>query len=217
ALMLKVLYLQWMMGYTSRYVGVYQAVMAGSMLLASLVAGYLNDKAHPRWPVLLGLPICVYGIYLASRLTLHHDLPGILRMGVILGVGAAFIMVPLSVAVFATISHRDMGAATVLNSYLSVVSGGISLALVTALLMHRIDVNAAHLSRAVMPDNPAVTAVMRLAGADLAQPMLYEQVMRQSAMFAFNDVLYLMSFILPLLLIYLPFMKKAPTGDDNEA
>jgi len=128
-----------------------------------------------------------------------------------MGAGIAFVLMPLSMTVFAFISRKDMGAASVLNSYLSVIGGSISIFLVTNLLMQRMDVNFVYLASAINSDNPAISQVVRSNGIDVAMHATYAQVMRQSAMFAFNDVWYLMAYISILLVLYLPFMKRAGT------
>jgi len=208
-LLLKILYLQWLMGYTPGFVAYYQSVLVGVMLLFSLIAGYMTDKVHPRWSVILGLPIAFYGLLLSSRLTLHNDLHSIMQIGAILGAGAAFIFVPISVTVFATISKIKLTAASVLNSYLGVMSQGIAMALAVTLLMRRMDVNAVRLAESVQIDNPAVVQLTHKVGHDSGLAMIYENIMLQATMVSFNDVFYVLAITLFLLLLYLPFMKRA--------
>jgi len=208
ALMVKIFYLQWLMGFTPIYSGNYQAVLASAMLLFSVVAGVMSDKINPRWPVILGLPVCIYALFLASRLSLESGMESILTIGVIMGAGIAFVAVPISLTVFATISRKEMGAASVLNSYLTVIGSSVSLSLVTTLLMHRMDVISAYLAGAVALDNPAIAQAVWSTNFDIAMHAAYVQIMRQSAMFAFNDVWHLMAYILILLILYLPFMKR---------
>ena len=209
AILVKVFYLEWLMGFTPAYSANYQAILAGAMFLFSTVAGVMTDKINPRWPVIVGLPVVVYALFLSSRLSLYSGMESILTIGVIMGVGLAFLLMPISVTVFASISRKDMGEASVLNSYLSVMGSSISISLVTNLLMHRIDVNAFYLASAMNLDNPAITQAVQSTNIDVAMQAAYVQMTRQSAMFAFNDVWYLMAYILILMMLYLPFMKRA--------
>jgi DHA2 family multidrug resistance protein len=213
ALMVKIFYLQWLMGFTPAYSGHYQAVLAGTMLLFSAIAGVMADKINPRWPVIMGLPVCVCALFLASRLTLDSDMEIILWIGAIMGAGLAFVAVPISVTVFATISRKDMGAASVLNSYLAVIGGSVSLALATILLMNRMDVNTFYLAGSITTDNPAIMQASMATSADIAVQTAYSEILMQGAMFAFNDVWYMFAFLLILMLLYLPFMKRA--GKEN--
>lgn len=206
-LMGKILYLQMLMGFTAVHSGNYQAVLAGTMLVFSVIAGILTDKISPRWPVIIGLPVCVYALFLASRLSLTSDMASIVTIGAIMGAGIGFVVVPLTTTVFVSINQKDMGAASVLNSYLTVISSSISMALIASLLMHRMDVNFHYLAGAVTLGNPALTHAICSTSLDVALPAAYEQIVRQATMFAFNDVWYLMAFVLILLVIYLPFMK----------
>lgn len=211
ALMLKVLYLQWLMGYTARQVGSYQAVLAGSMLLSGLLAGAITDRVHPRWPVLAGWPILMYGLWLASRLTLFAGGETIWRVGVMVGAGVGLVAVPLSVTVFATIPHHRLGAATVVNSYLSAMGGGIALAAAAALFMHRLDVSLVHLGAAARLGQPAYRRYL-MPGA-FSLEALYQRVLAEAAVVAFNEVMYAAALLLCLLVVYLPFIKKAtPSG-----
>jgi len=209
ALMVKIFYLQWLMGFTPAYSGHYQAILAGTMLFFSAIAGVMTDKIHPRWPVVLGLPICVYALLLSTRLTLESDMETILWIGAIMGAGLAFVAVPISVTVFATISRKDMRTASVLNSYLSVIGGSISLSLATILLMHRIEVNTFYLASAITQYNPAIIQASLATNADIAMQAAYGRILMQGAMFAFNDVWLFFAIVLVLLVLYLPFMRRA--------
>jgi DHA2 family multidrug resistance protein len=207
----KVIYLQMLMGFGSREVGIYQATVAGSMLLSSVLVGVLTDRVHPRWPLLMGVPICAYGMYLASRLTLQANMAAILEPAVIIGLGLSFLAVPVSVCLFATIKPGDMANASVLNSYFSVISGSASLALVTSLLMHRIDVNSIRLAETIRYGNPAVQHILHAVEGGLAYPLIFGQMLRQAAMFSFNDVLYVLALAILFLALYVPFARRAAT------
>jgi hypothetical protein len=123
---------------------------------------------------------------MASRLSLASDMESILTVGVIMGAGLAFVSVPISVTVFASVSRKDMGAASVLNSYLSVISVSVSLAIIMTLLMHRMDVNSLYLAGAITSGNPALKQAVYAASSDIALSATYGQMMRQAAMFSFN-------------------------------
>jgi len=208
ALMIKIFYLQWLMGFSVVQSGFYQATLAGSMLLFSIVAGILTDKINPRWPVVVGLPVCVYGLFLAMGLGLYSDMNSIMNIGILMGAGIAFVATPISVTVFSSIKRENMAAATVINSYLFVISGSISLALVTIFLMHRIDVNTLYLSGVVSSGNPAITGALH-AHTATALPVALGHIMRQGAMFAFTDIWYLLAFVMISIVLYVPFMKRA--------
>ncbi|HSV77310.1 MAG TPA: DHA2 family efflux MFS transporter permease subunit [Bacteroidales bacterium] len=207
-LMIKVFYLQWILGFTVLQSGIYQAVLAGSMLIFSIIAGILTDKINPRWLVIAGLPVTVYSLSLATGLGLYSDMNSIMFVGIVLGAGLALVSTPISITVFSTVKSKDMAAATVMNSYLFVVSAGVSLALVTIFLMHRIDVNTINLSGAVTVCNPAIANAM-VINPTTGLAAAYTEITRQGAMFGFIDVWYLMAFILILILLYLPYMKRA--------
>jgi len=214
ALVVKMIYLQWLMGYTPVLSGIYYAVVAGAMFFCSVLAGVLTDKIHPRWPVVFGLPMCIYSLHLASRLTLYSDLRGILIAGVVMGAGIAFVMVPVSVTVFASIQQKDMAAASVLNSYLSVISGAVSISLVMVLLMRRIEIQTASLGVVLRHGNPVVETAAFYLGEETLLVTLQLMLSRQAAMFSFNDVLYFLTFLPLVILLYLPFMKKAQQEDE---
>lgn len=179
------------------------------MLLSSVAVGVLTDRVHPRWPVLVGVPLCAYGMHLASRLTLQADMSAILEPAAIIGLGLSFLAVPVSVCLFATIKPEQMANASVLNSYLSVISGSASLAIVTSLLMHRIEVNSIRLAEAVRHGNPAVQHILHAMEPGLAYPVIYGQMLRQAAMFSFNDVLYALTLVVLSLALYVPFARRA--------
>lgn len=209
AMIMKILYLQWLMNYTSGMVGIYQALLVGVMMLFSVFAGILTDKVHPKWSVIIGLPITFYALLLSSRLTLQNDMNSILIVGAFLATGVAFIMIPISVTIFSTVKKTLIKEATVVNSYFSVISMSISMALLTTFLMHRMDVNAINLMNIVDVGNLRVRETIAGLGHELGLVAIYEEMMMQSAMFSFNDVFLLLAALLVVFLLYLPFIKRA--------
>ena len=211
-MLLKIFYLQWLMGFTVVQSGIYQATLAGSMLVFSIFAGILTDKINPRWLVVAGLAVCLAALAMTTSLSLYSTMRDILIVGIVLGAGLAILATPITVTVFASIGKADMDAASVINSYLFVISSGICLALVTIFLMHRIDVNKINLQSAITECNPAIVNAM-VANPASALTEAYMHVTRQGTMFAFHDVWYVIALILLLVLLYIPFMKKAKEED----
>lgn len=208
ALVTKVFYLQWIMGFTVLQSGLYQALLAGAMFASSVIAGVLTDKINPRWLVIVGLPIAAYALLLSTGLGLTSAMNDIMTIGAVLGTGLAFIVTPVSVTVFSSIRDEDMAGATVMNSYLSVVGGSVSLALLTILLVHRMDANTMNLFSAIAPCNPAIVRALSIQ-PEAALAAAYKQVARQGAMFGFVDTWHFMAFAMVSMLLYVPFMERA--------
>lgn len=180
-----------------------------AMLVSSLISGYISDKVNLRWPFFAGIPLSFFGLYLSSLMTLDTDIVHIIKSGMMVGFGVGFIIVPISISVFSTVKAKDMANASILNSYLSVLSGGVSMAIAVAVLMSRVDVNTAYFTGAIRHDNPVLGDATSYLGAETALPLIFAQVQRQAVMLSFNDVLCLMSIFTLTLLLYLPFMKRA--------
>ncbi len=116
----------------------YSALAAGSallpitliMLALSARAAALSQRIGPRWPMTVGPVIIAVGLALLSRLRPGDDyLSGVLPGVVVVGLGLALTVPPLTAAVMGSVEERHMGAGSGVNNAVARIGTLLSVAL----------------------------------------------------------------------------------------
>jgi EmrB/QacA subfamily drug resistance transporter len=123
--------------------GGYTATQAGAALLplplliavASPAAGALSVKIGPRWPLAVGPIIVALGFLLALRIGPDTGYwLGVLPAMIVIALGLAGAVAPLTTAVLMSVDSRHTGAASGLNSAAARTGGLVATALIGAVL-----------------------------------------------------------------------------------
>jgi predicted MFS family arabinose efflux permease len=121
----------------------YTATQAGAALLplplviavASPAAGALSVKIGPRWPLVVGPVIVALGFLLALRIGPDTDYwLGVLPAMIVIALGLAGAVAPLTTAVLMSVDSHHTGAASGLNSAAARTGGLVATALIGAVL-----------------------------------------------------------------------------------
>lgn len=121
----------------------YTATQAGAALLplplviavASPAAGALSVKIGPRWPLVVGPIIVALGFLLALRIGPDTGYWwGVLPAMIVIALGLAGAVAPLTTAVLMSVDSRHTGAATGFNSAAARTGGLVATALIGAVL-----------------------------------------------------------------------------------
>jgi predicted MFS family arabinose efflux permease len=121
----------------------YTATQAGAALLplplviavASPVAGALSAKIGPRWPLVVGPVIVALGFLLALRIGPDTSYwLGVLPAMIVIALGLAGAVAPLTTAVLMSVDSHHTGAASGLNSAVARTGGLVATALIGAVL-----------------------------------------------------------------------------------
>lgn len=121
----------------------YTATQAGAALLplplviavASPAAGALSVKIGPRWPLVVGPVIVALGFLLALRIGPDTSYwLGVLPAMIVIALGLAGAVAPLTTAVLMSVDSRHTGAASGLNSAAARTGGLVATALIGAVL-----------------------------------------------------------------------------------
>jgi EmrB/QacA subfamily drug resistance transporter len=123
--------------------GGYNATQAGAALLplplvialASPAAGGLAGRIGPRWPLVIGPIIVSVGFLLALRIGSETNYwTGVLPAMVVIAVGMAGAVAPLTTAVLMSVDSRRVGAASGLNSAVARTGGLAATALIGSVM-----------------------------------------------------------------------------------
>lgn len=223
------LFLQNLLNYTALHTGVLLAPMAVSVALVSPASGFLSDRVGPRIPLLLGVLLLAFSLYLFKDLSLNSDYWFLFWPQVIRGLGLGLINAPVMSAALNAVRRDQTGAASGLLSITIQLGGAFGVALLAALLQRR---EFFHYSRYLQllndPAAPALAGVRSalegalLAGghspagaAGQAQGLLALWVQRLAGASAFADAFVLagaimMLGVIPALLIRRPASSGPP-------
>jgi EmrB/QacA subfamily drug resistance transporter len=123
--------------------GGYKATQAGAALLplpvvialASPTAGALAGKIGPRWPLVIGPLIVAAGFLLTLRIgSANSYWLGVLPAMLVIAIGMAGAVAPLTTAVLMSVDDRHVGAASGLNSAVARTGGLVATALIGSVL-----------------------------------------------------------------------------------
>jgi MFS family permease len=123
--------------------GGYKATQAGAALLplplvialASPAAGALAGKIGPRWLLVIGPLIVAAGFLLTLRIGSENSYwLGVLPAMLVIAIGMAGAVAPLTTAVLMSVDDRHVGAAAGLNSAVARTGGLVATALIGSVL-----------------------------------------------------------------------------------
>jgi EmrB/QacA subfamily drug resistance transporter len=123
-------------GYTATQAGAALLPFPLVMALASPAAGALSGKVGPRWLLVTGPIIAAAGFLLLLRIAPEKSywlsvLPGML----VIAVGMAGAVAPLTTAILTSVDNRHVGAASGINSAVARTGGLLATALIGSVIM----------------------------------------------------------------------------------
>lgn len=224
-LVLLPLYLQKLMGYTALWAGLVLGPGGlASFMVMPVVGTLMRRGAPPRIFLGTGLCICSLAIRFMSDFNLQAGFWELSWPRVLLGLGMGMFFVPLTTATFAHIPKPQMGNATGIFNLLRNLGGSFGVAFATTTLTQRAQVHQSFLVEHVTPFDPEfqarfgqITQWLRLHRPELSDPtavlaMMYQEVLRQANMLAFNDAFWVLSWVaaglVPLVLVFKALRKE---------
>jgi len=226
-LVLLPLYLQKLMGYTALWAGLVLGPGGlASFMVMPLIGTLMRKGAPPRLFLGVGLCICAVAIRLMADFNLQAGFWELSWPRVLLGLGMGMFFVPLTTATFAHIPKPQMGNATGIFNLLRNLGGSFGVAFATTTLTQRAQVHQSFLVEHVTPFDPEfqiksaqISAWLQLHRPELADAtgvlsVIYQEVLRQASMLAFNDSFWVLSWVagglVPLVLVFKALRKEKP-------
>jgi DHA2 family multidrug resistance protein len=212
--------LQTQMGYTAQWAGLVLSPGGLVTLFVMPLVGRLLGIFQPRWLVVCGFLILGVGMYRLSELSLQTGFWNFVTTWTISRAGMPLLFVPINVMAFAYVPREKTNNATGLINLTRNLGGSVGISLVTAAQSHLSQVSQSTLAGNVTAMNPMyVVRLHNLQGALLAsgsnpaqaaqqaQGMLYNELLRQSAMVAYVDVFRILAWVCLGLIPLMFFMK----------
>jgi MFS family permease len=106
------------------------------IVLIAPLAGRLADRIGPRPPMVAGLTLTTIALFLQTRIDLHTGYGLLLPAFVIMGIGMALVMSPMSTAAMNSVPAQKAGVGSGILSMSRMVGGTFGVAALGALFQH---------------------------------------------------------------------------------
>jgi DHA2 family multidrug resistance protein len=200
------LYAQQLMGYTAFWAGLVLGPGGMASFFVMPLAGVLMRKGVKPWLLLLaGIFTASYALWMMSNFNLEGDFFSIALPRLVQGFGLGLFFVPLSAAAFAGVHVEQMGNASGVFNLVRNLGGSFGVAFATTILSQRSQVHQTFLAEHITPYNPAYQEAFQRTH-DLLQMhhsstatsteglvFLYQEILRQASILAFNDTFYILA------------------------
>jgi EmrB/QacA subfamily drug resistance transporter len=130
------LYMQNMLGYSAIEAGVRFLPSTLMIVLIAPFAGRLADRIGPRPPMVAGLALTTLALFLQTRIDVDTGYGLLLPAFVIMGIGMALVMSPMSTAAMNAVAPQKAGVASGILSMSRMVGGTFGVAALGALFQH---------------------------------------------------------------------------------
>jgi DHA2 family multidrug resistance protein len=186
------------------------------------LVGYLVGRRDARYMVIFGLSMVSISMFMCSRYNLHISFWDAVYPRMVMGVGLAFLFVPLATVMVSFMPRPQIGSATGIFNLMRNIGGSVGIALVTTTLARREQFHQARLVEHVSPYtlhfqqmSHATIAKLVAAGQPLllaqkqAVGLAYASVLRQAATLSFVDCFWLLG-VGTLVVIPTVFIMRRP-------
>ena len=130
------LYMQNILGYSAVEAGVRFLPSTLMIVLIAPFAGRLADRIGPRPPMVAGLTLTTIALFLQTRIDLHTGYGLLLPAFVLMGIGMALVMSPMSTAAMNAVPPQKAGVGSGILSMSRMVGGTFGVAALGALFQH---------------------------------------------------------------------------------
>ncbi|HQB14367.1 MAG TPA: DHA2 family efflux MFS transporter permease subunit [Syntrophales bacterium] len=219
------LYLQKLMGYTALWAGLVLGPGGITSLVIMPIAGILMIRGiNPKWLLGIGLSIQAVSLWMMAAFNLEAGFMYIAWPRVVLGFALGLFFAPVATAAFMHIPKEEIGNASGIFNLLRNLGGSFGIAFCTTLLSQRSQFHQTFLSENITPSNPAFQTHYQevfqwlqihkpaLANFEGVLAVIYQEVLKQASMLAFNDTFWIMGW-LTACLVPTALLLKGPKGD----
>ena len=192
---------QTVFGYTSTLAGYILSPGAVALLLLIPIIGKVMPLVQTRVLVFIGFLLMGGGLLYSRVLTPQLDFNHLIWLRIAQSVGLAFLFVPISTISYTTLPPPQRGDAVALNVMFRNLAGSIGIAVSTAMVTSRAQVNMAYLSRHLTPlDQPYVQLLNRdvqqliamghsaQSATGTAMGLIYQTLRTQASVLAYSDL-----------------------------
>lgn len=217
------LFLQTLLGYSATQSGLVMSPGGVGTLICMPIVGFLVGRRDARYLIVFGLAMLGISMFMMSRYSLNIGFWDVVWPRVLMGIGLAFLFVPISTASFAFTPREQTGAATGIFNLMRNLGGSFGIAMVTTILAQRQQFHQARLVENATQGNPAFVQWMQHTTQHLiaagqssviaqreALAIAYGMVQKQAGTLAFVDCFWLLGVVMIVLIPVVFIMKRPP-------
>jgi len=197
-----------LMGYPAIDIGFAMAPRGIGTMLFIPLAGRLVDRIDVRWVIAIGMVVSGISTMMMAGFSLQMDGFAVAASGFVQGAGGAFLFVPITTVVFATIPARLRNQGAAMNSLIRALGGSMWISAMQTLTIRNEAQVHSRLAEGPRPDNPLLGWLapdLDLSAPASAAQMAHE-IGRQAMMVSYTDSFWLLcvtSFCLTPLVVLL--------------
>lgn len=202
-------FMQNLMGYNVRDVGMILAPRGFGTLLSMTIVSRVANKFDQRRLIFLGLLLTAYALHLMSLFTTFVPARDIIISGVIQGMGLGFVFIPISGTTYITLDPKYRAEAASLFSLIRNLGSSIGVSVAFTMLTRKTASQHSYLGESITPystwlDLPVSPEQIRV-GSSAVLRLVDLEVLRQATTIAFiNDfkmMMYLVLGLVPFVLV----------------
>ena len=161
------LYLQDILGYGALEAGIRFLPTTLVIAVVAPVAGRLSDRFGPVWPMSVGLAVLSVSMYLFSTIDIATTYSGLVVPFVLMGIGIALVMSPMSTAAMNAVNVQKAGVASGVLQMSRMVGGTVGVAATGAIFQSELGSGFDPGSLVAAPDQAQAVFVDALSSAML--------------------------------------------------
>ena len=207
------------MGYNAYLAGLALAPGGIAAMMMNPITGKLISKISPRVILVIGLLVTAYSVFMMSQFNLFVDFNIVAWSRFIMGIGIGMVFIPLASMAFATIKKEEMGNATSIFNLIRNLGGSFGVAFVTTFLARRAQFHQFRFAEQLNPfDTRYQFGIYKATGVLIAKTgnasnfaangIIYQQLMKQSNLFAFIDAFYISTVIMICIIPLVIFLRS---------
>lgn len=218
-------FLQTLLGYSATQSGLALSPGGVGTLIFMPIVGYMVGKVDARYMVTLGLILLAVSMFMMSHISLQSGFWNIVWPRIIMGVGLAFLFVPLATVTFTFMPTEKTGNATGIFNLMRNIGGSVGIAAVTTILANRSQFHQARLVENVSLYNPnyqvvtskAISQLMSMgqsiwAAQQEALGITFTNILRQAMTMSFIDCFWILGVAMLVMIPIVFIMKKGEGG-----
>lgn len=211
-------YLQTLLGYPVRDVGVLLASRGIGTMISMLAVGRIGNRVHPLQLIVPGMLITCASFYWMTLFSLDTTPAMIVGSGFVQGLGLGLVFVPLTTMTFSNLTPQLRNEGTALYTLVRNIGSSVGVSIVTSLLARNTQANHAAFAQYASPFNDATRLPGYPAEWALQNPAsiaaLEHEISRQAQLLAylqdFRFMLWLCVLTMPMLLVFAKRRNAAP-------
>jgi DHA2 family multidrug resistance protein len=172
------------------------------------IAGFLMIRGmNPKWLLGIGLALQAVSLWMMAAFNLEVDFMYVAWPRIVLGLALGLFFAPVATAAFANIPKEEIGNASGIFNLLRNLGGSVGIAFCTTIHSQRAQLHQTFLTENITPSNPAYQHYYQeilqwlqihkpaLANSEGVLSIIYQEVLRQANMLAFNDTFWLLGWL----------------------